>query len=181
MRVNKKTLLFCLLLAAIACATNSQTKNKLDITSYEVPEGWKSEKKSDSVIFSTEDQKKSFAIITLYQSESAGDDLRKEFESSWRKYVNEKYQTKEVPKPNQEKSVHGWDQMTGGAIVKTEKGDSMALLLVFSREGKKVPLLFVTNERDYFKVLDVFIFHMRFNDAPLPNQDDPPPQKPGGL
>src|SRR6185295_19723713 len=84
-----KQLLFLLIcLLSLVGSSLAQTLDSFDIATFQPPAGWKKQTKEGVVLFSTSnEQKGTYAMITLYGSGESSGNAKSDFNSDWQQFV----------------------------------------------------------------------------------------------
>lgn len=115
----------------------AQTSETFDIATFQPPSGWKKQNKEGVVIFNTSDQQKgTYAVITLYQSGESSGNAKTDFEDDWQQFIVGQLGIKGKPQIDPAKKAGGWEIITGGAAFENELGTSAVILNTSSGYGK---------------------------------------------
>jgi hypothetical protein len=173
---NKALTLVCLL--TLSFSPFAQTSQTFDISTFQSPDGWKKQEKDGALIFSTSNpQKGTYAMITLYRSGESSGDAKRDFESDWQQFIVGQLGIKSNPQIEPSTNADGWEVLTGGAAFENEMGTSAVILHTFSGFGKTFSLAAIFNSQDNLPTIEAFVSTIKLrkpetSSKPLPANND---------
>jgi hypothetical protein len=174
----KKLLLSIFFLLPLSTDSLAQRLETFDVATFQQPAGWKKQNKDGAVIFVTSNQQKgTFAVITIYASGASSGNAKSDFDSDWREFIAGQLGVKGKPQIEPAKRAEGWELITGGAAFENEMGTSAVILNTFSDLGKKFSLAAVFNSHDNLPAIEAFISSVKLKkpetaSRPTPENDD---------
>lgn len=149
-------LLVTLLLLAVA-AGHAQQAETFDIATFQPPKGWQRQDKGGVVIFNTSDtQKGTYAIITVFRSGTSTGNAKSDFEGDWAEFIAGQYAVKGKPAVEPIEKKDGWDVVSGGAAFENEVGPSAVILNTYSGFGKTFSAAAIFNSQDNLPAIEAF-------------------------
>ena len=86
----------------------AQTAENFDIATFQSPSGWKRLTKDGVVIFNTSNQQRgTYAIITLYASGKSSGNAKSDFEGDWQQFIVGQLGIKNKPQMEPARNVDG--------------------------------------------------------------------------
>jgi len=148
--------IICLL--SFSINSSAQTSETFDIATFQSPSGWKRLTKDGVVIFNTLNQQRgTYAIITLYRSGESSGNAKSDFEGDWQQFIVGQLGIKNKPQMEPARNVDGWEIISGGAAFENEQGTSAVILNTFSGYGKTFSLAAIFNNQDNVPAIEAFI------------------------
>ncbi len=170
----KQILSLFLCLVAFSITAPAQDSDTFDIASFHLPIGWKKQIKDGIVIFSTSnEQKGTYAMITLYGSGESSGNAKSDFENDWQEFIVRQLAVKTKPEFEPAKKAEGWEIITGGASFENEMGTSAVILNTFSGYGKTFSLAAIFNSQDNLPAIDAFISSLKLKKPDANSQQSP--------
>jgi len=152
--------LLCLIICLLSFFVSSlaQTSDTFDIATFQAPDGWKKQNKEGVVFFSTTNQQKgTYALITLYGHGESSGNAKSDFEADWQQFVVGQFGVKSKPEMEPAKNADGWQIVSGGATFENEQGTAALILSTFSGYGKKFSLAAIFNSQESVPAIEAFI------------------------
>ena len=135
----------------------AQSPNTFDIATFQPPAGWQRQDKDGVVIFNTSNQQKgTYALITLYRSGESSGNARTDFDNDWQQFIVNQLGVKENAQVEPAKKSQGWDVITGGATMQNELGTSAVILQTSSGFGRAFSVAAIFNSQDYVPAIEAF-------------------------
>jgi len=142
---------------AFSNGVSAQTTEAFDLATFQPPIGWKRQDKDGVVIFSNiNEQKGSYAMITLYASGISSGNAKSDFESDWLEFIAGQLGAKARPEVEPARKADGWDVVTGGAAFENAIGPAAVLLSTYSGFGRKFSIAAVFNSQDSLPAIEAF-------------------------
>jgi hypothetical protein len=136
----------------------AQASETFDIATFQIPVGWTRQNRDSAVILSTSNTKKgTFAMITMYASGKSTGNGATDFNSEWRKLVQEPLGVKGKPEMEPAKTQDGWQVNAGGSAFKSDMGTAAVLLNTFSGFGRVFSLSAIFNSQDDLDAMQGFL------------------------
>lgn len=152
----------------------AQTSETFDIATFQSPHGWKKQNKDGAVIFNTSNQQKgTYAMITLYESGESSGNAKSDFEGDWQQFIVGQLGIKGKPQIEPAKKAEGWEIITGGTAFETEQGTSAVILNTFSGYGKTFSVAVVFNSQDNVPTIEAFISSVKLRKPEASSQQVP--------
>jgi hypothetical protein len=153
----KHLLAITLCLFIFSANAPAQTSDTFDIATFQVPAGWTKQIKEGVVIFSTLNQQKgTYAMITLYGSGDSSGNAKRDFDSEWQQFVVGQLGIKGTPQIEPSRNTDGWAVITGGTTFQNEQGTSAVILNTYSGYGKTFSAAAIFNSQEYVPAIDAF-------------------------
>jgi hypothetical protein len=153
----KQLLVVIVCFLSFSISSLAQTSETFDIATFQPPNGWKKQNKEGVVIFITSNQQKgTYAMITLYGSGESSGNAKSDFEGDWQEFIAGQLGIKGKPKIEPIKNSDGWDVVTGGTAFENEMGTSAVILSTYTGYGKKFSMAAVFNSQDDLPAIEVF-------------------------
>jgi hypothetical protein len=157
MKYIKASLIWFVCFLAVTLNVRAQTSDTFDIATFQPPAGWTKKSNEKGLIFTTADnQKNTFAMVVLYQSDKSSGDPRRDFDSDWQQFIVGTFPVKGDPQMEPQKQAEGWTMTTGGAAFDGELGTSAVILSTYSGFGRKFSAAAIFNSQEYLKAIDAF-------------------------
>src|ERR1044072_7745919 len=159
---NKVSSMRPLLLLAIGffsffVSSSAQISDTFDIATFQPPSRWKRQTKDGVVIFSTlNEQKGTYAMITLYGSGESSGNAKSDFNSEWQQFVVGQLGIKGSPQIEPVRNSEGWAIVTGGTTFQNEQGTSAIILSTYSGYGKTFSVTAIFNSQDHLPAIEAF-------------------------
>ncbi len=136
----------------------AQTAETFDIATFTPPSGWSKQVKTGAVVFTTgNEQKGTFAIVTLYRSGESSGSAKSDFENDWQEFIAGQLGVKTKPQMEPAKKIEGWELIGGGAAFENELGPTVVMLNTFSGYGRSFSFAAVFNSQDAVPAIEGFI------------------------
>ena len=149
------SLIVCLL--SFLVSSPAQTSDEFDIARFQPPPNWQKQTKEGVVLFSTLNQQKgTYAMITLYGSGESSGSAKKDFDSEWQQFVVGQLGIKGSPQIEPVRNADGWSIVSGGTTFQNEQGTSAIILSTYSGYGKTFSATAIFNSQDYVPAIDAF-------------------------
>lgn len=143
-------------------STFAQSHESFDIATFQSPGGWKKQTKEGVVIYNTSNQQKgTYAMISLYRSGESSGNAKTDFETDWQQFIAGQLGVKNRPQIEPVKTSEGWQIITGGAAFESELGTSAVILSTFSGYGKTFSLAAIFNSQEHLPVIESFVSSIR--------------------
>lgn len=164
-------LIICLLSSISSLAQTSET---FDLATFRPPTGWQRQSKEGVLIFTTSDsQKGTYALLSLYRSGQSSGDARRDFDSDWQQFIVGQLGVKGEPQLEPIKNAQGWDVITGGTVMQNEMGRSAVILHTFSGFGKTFSMTAIFNSQDHLAAIEAFVFSLKLKKPDTTSQPTP--------
>jgi hypothetical protein len=166
----------CLFLALTILAIGSfgQTAETFDIAAFKIPAGWKPQVKPGAVTFTiANEQKGTFAMMTLYRSGESSGSATTDFENDWREFIAGQLGVKEKPQVEPPAKGDGWESVTGATDFKSDLGPSVVVLNTFSGHGKSLSISAVFNNEDYLPAIGAFVSSIKLDNSNAKTESTP--------
>lgn len=135
----------------------AQASETFDIATFQPPAGWKKQNKLGVVIFSTSnEQKGTYAMITLYPSGISSGNPKIDFETDWQEFVAGQMGVKTKPEFEPAKTAESWAIITGSAAFENDLGPAAVLMNTYSGHGRAFSAAVVFNSPDYVPSIEAF-------------------------
>lgn len=152
---------------------SAQPAETFDIATFQPPTGWKRQNKPGAVVFSTSnEQKGTYAMITLYPSGQSSGNAKSDFEGDWAEFVAGQLGAKTRPEIEPAKKVDGWEVVTGGAAF-DETGQAAVILSTYSGFGKTFSAAAVFNSQDNLPAIEAFAASIKLKKTAVASQPVP--------
>lgn len=136
----------------------AQSLATFDIATFQPPAGWQRQEKEGVVIFNTSNQQKgTYALITLYRSDVSSGDAKRDFDSDWQQFIVGQFGINGNPQLEPTRSAGGWEIVAGGTQFEKDLGPSVVILNTFSGSGTKFSFAALFNNQEYVPVIEAFI------------------------
>lgn len=169
-----KHLLFLIFCFLSFSANSLAQASEFDIATFQPPTGWKKQSKPGVVIFITSnEQKGTYAMITLYPSGTSSGNAKSDFDSDWQEFIAGQLGVKASPKIEPATKVDGWDVVTGGTGFENETGTSAVLLSTYTGYGKKFSMAAVFNSQDNLPAIEAFVATVKLRKPEANSQPAP--------
>jgi hypothetical protein len=167
-----KLLFFIICVLVFPVSSLAQTSDTFDIATFQPPTGWQRQSKEGVIIFQISNQQKgTFALITLYRSGESSGNSERDFESDWQQFIAGQLGVKDKPQIEPAKNSEGWAVITGGAAMQNDLGTSAAILHTFSGFGRKFSLAAIFNSQENLAAIEAFISSVKLK---KPDTSSPP-------
>jgi hypothetical protein len=111
----KQLLFLTICFLSFFVSSSAQTSDTFDMATFQAPDGWKKQNKDGVVFFSTSNQQKgTYALITLYGSGASSGNAKSDFEGDWQQFIVGQFEVKSNPQMEPAKNVDGWEIINGG-------------------------------------------------------------------
>ncbi len=138
-------------------SSSAQISDTFDIATFQPPPKWKRQTKDGVVIFSTlNEQKGTYAMITLYGSGESSGNAKRDFNSDWQQFVVGQLGIKGSPQIEPVRNAEGWAIVTGGTTFQNEQGTSAIILSTYSAYGKTFSATAIFNSQDHLPDIEAF-------------------------
>jgi len=138
-------------------SASAQISDTFDIATFQPPPQWKKQTKDGVVIFSTlNEQKGTYAMITLYGSGESSGNAKNNFDSEWQQFVAGQLGIKGTPQIEPVRNTEGWAIVTGGTTFQNEQGTSAIILSTYSGYGKTFSVTAIFNSQDNLPAIEAF-------------------------
>ena len=142
---------------AIQPSLAAQSLDTFDIATFQPPAGWQRQDKEGVVVFNTSNQQKgTYALITLYRSGESSGNAKKDFDSDWQQFIVSQLGVKDKAQIEPAKNSQGWEVITGGATMQNELGTSAVILQTSSGYGRTFSVAAIFNSQDYVPAIEAF-------------------------
>src|SRR5678816_1424083 len=129
----RQLLLLTICFLSFFVSSSAQISETFDIATFQPPPQWKKQTKDGVVIFSTlNEQKGTYAMITLYSSGESSGNAKNNFDSEWQQFVAGQLGIKGSPQIEPVRNTEGWAVVTGGTTFQNEQGTSAIILSTYS-------------------------------------------------
>ena len=136
---------------------NAQSSESFDIATFQSPKGWQRQSKNGAVIFTVSDQQKgTYAIITIYSSGTSTGSAKGNFDADWAEFVVGQFGVKGKPELEPVEKKDDWEIVSGGAVFENELGTSAAILRTYSGFGKTFSAVAIFNSQDHVPTIEAF-------------------------
>jgi hypothetical protein len=153
----KQLLLLTVCFLVFVVAASAQISDTFDIAVFQPPPEWKKQTKDGVVIFSIlNEQKGTFAMITLYGSGESSGNAKNDFDSEWQQFVVGQFAIKGSPQIEPVRNTEGWTIVTGGTTFQNEQGTSAVILSTYSGYGKTFSVMAIFNSQDHLPAIEAF-------------------------
>jgi hypothetical protein len=153
----KQLLLLIVCFLFFFVSSSAQTSDTFDIAVFQPPPQWKKQTKDGVVIFSTlNEQKRTYAMITLYGSGESSGNAKNDFDSEWQQFIVRQLGIKGTPQIEPVENIQGWALVTGGTTFQNEQGTSAVILRTYSGYGKTFSVTAIFNSQDHLPAIEVF-------------------------
>lgn len=170
----KQILSLILCLVAFSVNAPAQNSDTFDIATFQTPKGWQKQIKDGAVIFFISNQQKgTYAMITLYGSGESSGNAKSDFENDWQEFIVRQLAVKTKPEFEPAKKAEGWEIITGGAAFENEMGTSAVILNTFSGYGKTFSLAAIFNSQDNLPAIEAFISSVKLKKPEANTQQTP--------
>ncbi len=170
----KQLLIVIICFLSFSISSLAQTSETFDIATFQPPNGWKKQNKDGVIIFNTSNQQKgTYAMITLYGSGESSGNAKSDFEGDWRQFIVGQFGVKSEPQIEPAKNAEGWEIITGGAAFENELGASAVILSTFSGYGKTFSLAAIFNSQDNLPAIDAFFSSIKLKKPETTSQPAP--------
>src|SRR6185436_11887693 len=138
-------------------SSSAQVSDTFDIAVFQPPPEWKKQTKDGVVIFTTlNEQKGTYAMITLYGSGESSGNAKNDFDSDWQQFVVGQLGIKGSPQIEPVQNTQGWAIINGGATFQNEQGTSAVILRTYSGYGKTFSVTAIFNSQDHLPAIEAF-------------------------
>jgi hypothetical protein len=138
-------------------SSSAQISDTFDIATFQPPPQWKRQTKDGVVIFSTlNEQKGTYAMITLYGSGESSGNAKNDFNSDWQQFVVGQLGITGSPQIEPVRNTEGWAIVTGGTSFQNEQGTSAIILSTYSGYGKTFSATAIFNSQDHLPAIEAF-------------------------
>ncbi|MBC7900045.1 MAG: hypothetical protein H7070_08320, partial [Saprospiraceae bacterium] len=135
----------------------AQASETFDIATFQPPKGWQKQDKGGVVIFNTSnEQKGTYAVITLFASGTSSGDTKSDFDGDWAEFIAGQMGVKGKPAIEPAAKADGWDVVTGGTSFENEMGAAAVLMSTYSGFGKTFSAAAVFNSQDNLAAIEAF-------------------------
>lgn len=172
--------LFFLTICFLSFFVNSsaQISDTFDIATFQPPPKWTKQTKDGVVIFSTlNEQKGTYAMITLYGSGESSGNAKNDFNNEWQQFIVGQLGIKGSPEIEPIQNTEGWAIVTGATTFQNEQGTSAVILSTYSGHGKTFSVMAVFNSQDNLPAIEAFAASIKLRKPetrpqPAPANDD---------
>ncbi len=170
----KHLLLLLVCFLSFFVSSLAQTLDTFDIATFQPPPAWTKQTKDGVVIFSTLNQQKgTYAMITVYGSGVSSGNANKDFESEWQQFIVGQLGIKGRPQIEPVRNTEGWAVVTGGTTFENEQGTSAVILNTFSGYGKTFSLAAIFNSPDNMPAIEAFAASIKLRKPETRSQPAP--------
>lgn len=128
-----------------------------DIATFQPRKGWQRQEKGGVIIFNTSDtQKGTYAMITLFASGTSAGSAKSDFEGDWAEFIAGQFGVKVKPDVEPIEKKDGWDLISGGAAFENEMGPSAVVLSTYSGFGKTFSAAAIFNSQGDLPAIEAF-------------------------
>jgi hypothetical protein len=110
-----------------------------------------------------------FCIISVYASDASSGNPEQDFQSEWKRIINNHFTTTKIPQPQKNRSASGIPYLQDEAAVSDKNNNYFAHLSVFNINGKMQSVLFLAGNKtsltQYQPDLDRFLASLQYNNA----------------
>ncbi|HEX7295608.1 MAG TPA: lipocalin family protein [Pyrinomonadaceae bacterium] len=153
----KQLLLLTVCFLSFVVGSAAQISDTFDIATFQPPAEWKKQTKEGVVIFSTlNEQKGTYAMITLYGSGESSGNAKDDFDSEWQQFVVGQLGIKGRPEIEPVQNIQGWAVISGGTTFQNEQGTSAIILRTYSGYGKTFSATAIFNSQDNLPAIEAF-------------------------
>ena len=141
-----------------------QVRENFDIASFTAPKGWKKVANSNVVSYTiTNNADGGYCVIAVYKSAPSRGSIDKDFNNDWKELVSDRFKTNSTPETETQNRSNGWKVEAGASAIKTDEGDAVALLSVFSNGSTAMSVLTMLNNEKYLADADNLIASVTLN------------------
>ena len=170
----KRSLFLIICFLCFFVSSLAQTSDTFDIATFQPPAGWKKQTKDGVVLFTTSNQQKgTYALITLYGSGVSSGNAKSDFESDWQQFIVGQLGVKGQPQMEPATNVEGWQVITGGATLENEMGTSAVILSTYSGYGKTFSAAAIFNSQVSMPAIEAFAASIRLKKPEASSQPAP--------
>ena len=153
----RQLLLLTICFLSFFVTTSAQISETFDIATFQPPPKWKKQTKDGVVIFTTlNEQKGTYAMITLVGSGESSGNPQNDFNSEWQQFVVGQLGIKGSPQIEPVQNTDGWAIVTGAAPFQNEQGNAAIILSTYSGYGKTFSVTAIFNSKDDFPAIEAF-------------------------
>ena len=153
----RQLLLLAICFLSFFVSSSAQISDTFDMATFQPPPGWKKQTKDGVVIFSTlNEQKGTYAMITLYGSGESSGNAKSDFNSDWQQFVVGQLGITGSPQIEPVRNIDGWAIVTGGTTFQNEQGTSAIILSTYSGNGKTFSATAIFNSQDNLRTIEAF-------------------------
>ncbi len=136
----------------------------LGLASFSGPSGWVRKARPNVVSFEkVYASQGTWGVITFYRDVPGTGNPIRDFSAQWTELLGSKFGAGEPEEVETKDHPAGYVLKVGGARVRTEAGDSAAILIIASGYGRVISSLFLTNSNDLVPSFDRFIDGVTLN------------------
>jgi hypothetical protein len=179
--------LFSICLTILTLNIFAQAPENFDIASFTALKTWKKETKTNVVTYTkTNNNTGGYCIIAVYKSIASLGTIDKDYNSEWKELVTDRFMVNGNPETATEKKSDGWQVKAGSSLIKTDNGDAVAILSVFSDGAVSMSVLTLLNKEEYLADADNFIASVKLKKTQpgtkpaVQEPGQPPTSAPGG-
>ena len=147
--------LLVLFLSTTSIWSVAQSTETFDIATFQSPAGWKKQTKPGAVVYTTSnEQKGTFAIMTIYRSGESSGNAQRDFENDWQEFIAGQLEVKEKPQIEPLEKAGDWDLLAGGTPFQGSLGPSVVLMATYSGHGISFSCAAVFNSQDHLPAIE---------------------------
>ncbi len=156
---------------AFSISFSAQTPATFDIATFQPPTGWEKQNKPGVVIFLTaNEQKGTYAIITVYASGTSSGNAKSDFDGDWQEFIAGQLGIKGKPDIEPVEKKEGWDVVSGGTAFENETGPAAVILSTYSGFGKTFSAAAVFNSQDNLAAIEAFAASIKLKKTAIASQ-----------
>lgn len=161
-----KTILTSVLVMLAANALAQSTEN-FDIASFNIPRNWKKSVNSNVASYTkTSNTDGGYCVIAVYKSAASLGSLDKDYNNDWKELVADRFTVNGTPETETQKRNDGWQVKSGAGAIKTDNGDAIAILSVFTDGTTSMSVLSLLNKEEYLADAENTISSIKFRNVP---------------
>ena len=174
MRSTQQLLFLIICFLSFCVSSLAQTSETFDIATFQAPDGWKKQSKDGVVLFSTSNQQKgTYALLTLYASGASSGNAKSDFESDWQQFIAGQLQITGKPALEPATTEEGWATITGGTNFENDLGKSAVILKTYSGYGRAFSCAAMFNSQDDLKAIEAFVASLKLRKPETNSQPAP--------
>jgi hypothetical protein len=154
---RNRSKLFVLLICC-CCKNISTAQTTYDIFTYVAPKNYKAEDQTSFKQFSKIDNvKKDYCLLSLYKSQISKGNIEQDFQNEWNDLIAKPFNINKVPDAEQDVSKNGYEIMGAAESFEFNGKTVIAILYVYSGQGKVSSTVAITSSTDYMNDIENFI------------------------
>jgi hypothetical protein len=158
MRFVKMFLVGFFLLTATQIFAQTET---YDIATFTPPKDFKRQERELALSFSKVNESNGkFCIIAIYPSRQSSGALETDFQNEWQDRVAKPLSTKAKPDYERFAVPKGWEAVMGKAVVESDNGEMVTILVVQRGFGRVMSFLISINSLDFYKYVEDFVTNL---------------------